>query len=114
MHDETSKKILDFAQWFQTHGDSRQLRANDPEAFVRMAYIARSALDRSLGSDNRHSLRLTALCAQVPEIPDGEPAHSHQIAIGYQQAARILRAAAFDRLDSAGKPPKPPHAPALS
>ena len=111
MHDETSKKILDFAQWFQAHGDSRQLRANDPETFVRMAYIARSALDRALGSDNRHSLRLTALCDQVPVTPEGEPAHSHQVAIGYQQAARILRAAAFDRLNNIGKPP---HATALA
>ncbi len=105
MHDEISRKILDFAQWFQTHGDSRQLRANDPEAFVRMAYIARSTLDRALGADNRHSLRLTAVCGQIPAAPEGEPGDSLQVAIGYQQAARILRAAAFDRVTDAGKPP---------
>lgn len=104
MHDELSR-ILHFAQWFQAQGDSRQLRANDPEAFVRMAYIARSTLDRALGADNRHSLRLTALCDQIPAAAEGEPADSPQVAIGYQQAARILRTAAFDSVEDAGKPP---------
>ena len=101
MHDELSR-ILDFAQWFQTQGDSRQLRANDPEAFVRMAYIARSTLDRALGSDNRYSLRLTALCDQIPSAPEGQAADSPQVAMGYQQAARILRTAAFDSVNDAG------------
>jgi len=102
MHEEHSR-ILDFAQWFQTHGDSRRLRANDPEAFVRMAYIARSTLDRAFGADNKHSLRLTALCDQVPAATAGEPADSSQVAMGYQQAARILRTAAFDSVDDASK-----------
>ncbi|MCZ2499236.1 hypothetical protein GN316_20965 [Xylophilus sp. Kf1] len=103
MQDEMTR-ILHFAQWFQTQGDSRQLRANDPETFVCMAYIARSTLDRALGSDNRHSVRLTALCAGIPGTPEGQAANSPMVAIGYQQAARILRTAVFDRIRHTGGP----------
>ena len=101
---DAASRILDFAQWFHAHADGRQLRASDPEAFVRMAYIAKSALDRLLGNGNRHSVNLVSLCDQVQELQESRQADIFNISPSYHQAARILRTAAYGRLDSSAQP----------
>ena len=101
MHDAASR-ILDFAQWFHAHADGRQLRASDPEAFVRMAYIAKGSLDRLFGNGNRHSDGLVNLCDQVQELQEHRQTAMFNVSLSYHQAARILRTAAYGRLGSSG------------
>jgi hypothetical protein len=104
MYDAASR-ILDFAQWFHAHADGRLLRASDPEAFVRMAYIAKGALDRLFGTGNRHSQNLVALCEQVQELQERRQNEIFNVSLSYHQAARILRTAAYGRLGSSGHAP---------
>jgi len=95
MYDDTSR-ISDLAHFFQAQGRQSALRANDPETFVRLAYIAKSALDRRLGAGNPHSAALVLLCDSVEDA--AAPVPSDGLAERYRKAAQVLRSVAFENI----------------
>jgi len=96
MYDDDSR-ITDLAHFFQAQGRQRDLRANDPEAFVRLIYIAKSALDRQLGAGNRHSAGLVHLCDSVETA--ATPPKSSALSERYRMAALIMRAVVLESIE---------------
>lgn len=102
MYDDDSR-LEGLAQLFQAEARARQRHAGDPEGFVRLAYMAKSALDRTRGVGNRYSASLVDLCdalegSGMPQIANPEKTTLPEC---YLMAARILQAAALEDLRDA-------------
>lgn len=102
MYDDDSR-LDGLAQLFQAEARARQRHAGDPQGFVRMAYIAKSALDRTRGSGNRYSASLVDLCDALEGsgTPQIAPRANATLPECYLMAARILQAAALENLRDA-------------
>jgi len=98
-YDDDRNRIADLVEIFQAKGQARDQRAGDPAGFVRLAYIAKSAVDRTLGPGNAHSAGLVELCdALEPGDGAGSRPALDSVTECYRRAAHILRAAAQARL----------------
>lgn len=102
--DDDDSRITDLARIFRTLSKAGEMRAADPEAFVRLAYIAKSALDRLLGAANPHSAQLVELCDTL-ETPETTAAGSvpgqppPRMADRYRRASEILDAVSRSTLN---------------
>lgn len=101
MHDDDAR-ISDLAKMFQAKAQARS-HAGDPQAFVRLAYIAKSALDRLLGPGNPYSTGLVELCDELDAstLPELDEAAARALPDRYRTAAGLLRNAALQRIHDA-------------
>lgn len=95
LYDDDDSRMTELALIFHGKGQARDQRAGDPEGFVRLAYIAKSAIDRTFGPGNAHSAGLVDLCCAWEGHPDEGSA---TLSERYLLAATILRQAVRDRL----------------
>ncbi|WPB58133.1 hypothetical protein [Xylophilus sp. GOD-11R] len=101
MHDDDAR-ITELAEIFQAKAKARS-HADDPQAFVRLAYIAKSALDRLLGPRNPYSIELVELCDELEAstLPEFDAATASGLPDRYRTAAGLLRNAALQRIHDA-------------
>ncbi len=94
--------LSDLAAYFRDNGRSEFRKANEPEHFQRIAYLAKAALDRRFGPGNRHSLALVRACSDAALDPT--------VTRGYARVAVILQTAArsVEALQMAAEAPSRP------